>query len=457
MFCLFPQECLSAAVSVHDWQYQTKALVNIASLYLEANNTHQAVIYYEKLLDLQREMRGDSDEGPLPDYWSPELECSLYLNASIAYKAIGAIDRAVWHAEKYATLMKDKENRKHALAQSHQNVGMLQEILGKPLEALESYKLFLKASKEKGDDANIARAYGCLGSVYATLKNRQLSLTYHDQHVSLVRALGDSKMLASALEQMGDTYMKMELPLEAVNSYMEMFQNIPRNDVHRQTTALCKLGSANKELGRFQYSLYYYEQAKMIADDFDFNDIKVFCEFNQACILQYSTQHYEMQQARTYFEKLIPLLEAKIHQHQEEATFCSQELHDQLTKCYDGMQLILKKLEQKEVHAFHYDVIKWKHFPRHCPLCGEFTGHRWIPLTKGSDAELSCFLWSVPWINGWVNNGEAGDLRRYRAHYDITVIDITFLGTTPVNNRINHYNYKTVAWLSYHYWESIYW
>ena len=30
------------------------------------------------------------------------------------------------------------------------------------------------------------------------------------------------------------------------------------------------------------------------------------------------------------------------------------------------------------------------------PLCGEFTGHHWIPLTKASDAELSCFLWSAP-------------------------------------------------------------
>ena len=30
------------------------------------------------------------------------------------------------------------------------------------------------------------------------------------------------------------------------------------------------------------------------------------------------------------------------------------------------------------------------------PLCGEFTGQRWIPLTKASDAELLCFLWSVP-------------------------------------------------------------
>ena len=25
---------------------------------------------------------------------------------------------------------------------------------------------------------------------------------------------------------------------------------------------------------------------------------------------------------------------------------------------------------------------------------------------------------------GWVNNGEAGDLRRHRAHYDVTVMKI---------------------------------
>ena len=29
------------------------------------------------------------------------------------------------------------------------------------------------------------------------------------------------------------------------------------------------------------------------------------------------------------------------------------------------------------------------------PLCGEFTGHRWIPNTMASDAELWCFLWSA--------------------------------------------------------------
>ena len=30
------------------------------------------------------------------------------------------------------------------------------------------------------------------------------------------------------------------------------------------------------------------------------------------------------------------------------------------------------------------------------PLCGEFTGHRWIPLTKARDVELWCVFCSAP-------------------------------------------------------------
>ena len=55
------------------------------------------------------------------------------------------------------------------------------------------------------------------------------------------------------------------------------------------------------------------------------------------------------------------------------------------------------------------------------PLCGEFTGHWWIPLTKASVAELCCFF-ICAWINGWVNNRKHSDFRRHRAHYDVTMM-----------------------------------
>ena len=57
-------------------------------------------------------------------------------------------------------------------------------------------------------------------------------------------------------------------------------------------------------------------------------------------------------------------------------------------------------------------------------LCGEFTSHRWISLTKASDAELWCFLLICAWTNGWVNNRGGGDLRlrRHHAAYDVILM-----------------------------------
>ena len=48
-------------------------------------------------------------------------------------------------------------------------------------------------------------------------------------------------------------------------------------------------------------------------------------------------------------------------------------------------------------------------------LCGEFTGD------KGQWRRASMFSLICVWINNWVNNREAGDLRGYRAHHDVTV------------------------------------
>ena len=53
-------------------------------------------------------------------------------------------------------------------------------------------------------------------------------------------------------------------------------------------------------------------------------------------------------------------------------------------------------------------------------LCGEFTGRRWIPCThKGQWRGALMFSLICAWINGWVNNRGAGDLRHHRAHYDV--------------------------------------
>ena len=60
------------------------------------------------------------------------------------------------------------------------------------------------------------------------------------------------------------------------------------------------------------------------------------------------------------------------------------------------------------------------------PLCGEFTGHRWIPLTKGQWLGVLMFSLICAWTNRWANTPDAGDFETPSRYYGITVMAGTF-------------------------------
>ena len=70
----------------------------------------------------------------------------------------------------------------------------------------------------------------------------------------------------------------------------------------------------------------------------------------------------------------------------------------------------------------HDDVIKGKHIPPHWPFVRGI--HR-SPVNSPHKCQWRgalMFYLICAWINGSVNNREAGDLRRHRAHYEVTVM-----------------------------------
>ena len=70
----------------------------------------------------------------------------------------------------------------------------------------------------------------------------------------------------------------------------------------------------------------------------------------------------------------------------------------------------------------HDDDIKWKHFPRNWPFVREI--HR-SPVNfphKGQWRGALMFSLIYAWTHDWVNNREAGDLRRQHGHYDVIVM-----------------------------------
>ena len=90
------------------------------------------------------------------------------------------------------------------------------------------------------------------------------------------------------------------------------------------------------------------------------------------------------------------------------------------------------------------DLTWWRHqmetfsgllalFSGNLPVTGEFPSQR--PVTQSVMFSLIC-----TWINGWVNNRDAGDFRRHRTHYDVTVM-------------LNNIVWSTKAYTNHWLWE----
>ena len=80
------------------------------------------------------------------------------------------------------------------------------------------------------------------------------------------------------------------------------------------------------------------------------------------------------------------------------------------------------QIDDSSKASAHDGVIKWKYFPRYWPFVRGINRSPVDSLHNGQWRGALMFSLICVWINGWVNNREAGDLRRYRAHHDVTVM-----------------------------------
>ena len=94
-----------------------------------------------------------------------------------------------------------------------------------------------------------------------------------------------------------------------------------------------------------------------------------------------------------------------------------QGFNNMLALCAERKRACDDKISLK-----HDDVIEWKHFSSYWPFVWGI--HR-SPVNfphKGQWRRALMFSLSCTWINSWVNNSEAGDLRCHRSHCDVSVM-----------------------------------
>ena len=84
--------------------------------------------------------------------------------------------------------------------------------------------------------------------------------------------------------------------------------------------------------------------------------------------------------------------------------------------------------------------MKWKHFPRYWTFFVRGIHPSSVNSThKGQWRGALTFSLICAWINGWIDNRRAGDLRRHHAHYDVTV----FL----YQSRYDVFWYSFIGWI----------
>ena len=88
--------------------------------------------------------------------------------------------------------------------------------------------------------------------------------------------------------------------------------------------------------------------------------------------------------------------------------------------------ILVALISTETLRYLHDDVIKWDHFPRYWPFVRGI--HR-SPVNSPQKGQwhgaLILSLMCVS-INSWVNNHKAGDLRRYRVHYDVSIMHLRY-------------------------------
>ena len=122
--------------------------------------------------------------------------------------------------------------------------------------------------------------------------------------------------------------------------------------------------------------------------------------------------------------------------------FCYWSLCHLVFATWHTSKTYTAKLTQWPDFSEHDDATKWKPFPRYWPFVRGI--HR-SPVKSPHKVQwrgVLMFSLILAWTNGWINNRKAGDLRRHRAHCDVTVMKYEYRQSCA--GEVNKYKYDEI-------------
>jgi CHAT domain-containing protein/Tfp pilus assembly protein PilF len=190
--------------------------------------------------------------------------------------------------------------------------------LGEKQKALEYYDRALPLLQAVGDRRVEAATLNNMGYVYDSLGEKQKALEYYDRALPLLQAVGDRGGESATLNNIGGVYYLLGEKQKALEYYdraLPLFQAVEDRD--GEATTLNNIGLVYSSLGEKQKALEYYDRALPLFQAVEDRDGEATTLNNIGLV--YSSLG-EKQKALEYYDRALPLVQAVGYRGGEAAT-----------------------------------------------------------------------------------------------------------------------------------------
>lgn len=126
-------------------------------------------------------------------------------------------------------LSKNDDDGKNAIAMSYGNVGKTYFLAGNHTKAMEYYNLCLEISKEVGNKKREALMLNNIGSIYAEQKKYNDALPYFMKALNLYKEIESSENIALCLNNIAEIYFRKEDYAASIENYKSSLQYSEKN------------------------------------------------------------------------------------------------------------------------------------------------------------------------------------------------------------------------------------
>lgn len=185
-------------------------------------------------------------------------------NIGYAYRSRGNIENAVLNYEK-AVEIQEQVNDKKGLAGTLNNIGAIYDDQGDFPQALHYYHRSLKYKEQLNDSSGIALTLNNLGVIYYNQGDLSQALDYFMKSLKIQEAIGDKEGIGEALNNIGFIYQKQNNNEKALEYYLlslKMKEELG-NKIGIATT-LNNIGAIYKDQGEYEQALEYCKRALVI-------------------------------------------------------------------------------------------------------------------------------------------------------------------------------------------------